>query len=67
MRALRDAMDRELTAESGIHPRFEGEFRDGWLLADFGAVVVHVFSEEARAYYRLEELWSEAPVALHVQ
>jgi ribosome-associated protein len=34
----------------------------GWLLVDFGGVVLHVFSPEAREYYRLDKLWSDAPV-----
>lgn len=67
MRAFRDAADSTLAAESAAHPRFEGEFEDGWVLADFGATIVHVFSPDARTYYRLEELWADAPTILHVQ
>ena len=67
MRAFRDTMDSTLAAESAAHPRFEGVFEDGWVLADFGATIVHVFSPDARAHYRLEELWAEAPTILHVQ
>lgn len=48
-------------------PRLEGEARDGWMLADFGSVVVHIFSNAQRDYYRLEELWDDAKVLLHVQ
>ncbi len=37
-----------------------------WLLLDYGSVVVHVFSPEARDYYRLERLWEEATTLLHM-
>jgi ribosome-associated protein len=39
------------------------EGRDGanWVLVDYGTVVVHVFREESRSFYRLENLWGDAP------
>jgi ribosome-associated protein len=47
--------------------RKEGEARDGWLVVDYGDVVVHLFSPDQREYYQLEELWSEGKVLLRVQ
>ena len=45
----------------------EGEARDGWVVVDFGDVVVHLFSAEQRRYYDLEELWKDGRVLLKVQ
>ena len=67
MRAVRDLLDRELKAVVGRRPLIEGEAADAWVLADFGDVVAHVFSEDGRAYYQLEDFWTEAPVVLRVQ
>ena len=47
--------------------RKEGEARHGWLVVDYGDVVLHLFSPDQRSYYKLEELWNEGKVLLRLQ
>ena len=47
--------------------RVEGQPQEGWLVLDYGDVVVHLFSPDQRKYYDLEELWSDVKVLLRVQ
>jgi len=55
-------------AELGIHSRGrEGNADSGWLLLDFGDVIVHIFGPMEREFYRLERLWSEAPTVVYLQ
>lgn len=47
--------------------RLEGQPQDGWLLVDYGDVIVHLFSPDRRDFYRLEELWGNGKVLLRLQ
>jgi ribosome-associated protein len=42
--------------------RVEGSAEGGWILMDYLDVVAHIFTPQAREFYRLEHLWGEAPV-----
>ena len=58
---IADAIRDELKAE-GVRPlHVEGVAESGWVLLDFGDVLMHVFLEETRVYYALERLWGDAP------
>lgn len=65
--ALVDSVQREIRTRHKLRARTEGESQHGWVLADYGDVILHVFSPERRTYYRLEDLWSEGKVLLHLQ
>jgi ribosome-associated protein len=61
-KAIHDAIHLGMKSEHGILPRrVEGLSQGRWILMDYLDVVVHVFTPETREYYRLEQLWGEAP------
>ena len=66
LRAVTDALE-EASRTAGVSMREEGAMTSGWVLVDFGDVIVHLFSMEKRAYYDLEELWSRAQEVVHIQ
>jgi len=55
--ALQEYLEKDFL-EHGVKLRHrEGSGDNGWMLLDFGDVIVHIFSPDQRAYYRLEDLW----------
>lgn len=66
IRALADACEKAMKEDHGELPHHvEGHRQGTWVLMDFSSVVVHIFNEEAREFYDLERLWSDAaPVDL---
>jgi ribosome-associated protein len=61
-KAIHDAIHEALKKEHRLLPRrVEGDREARWVLMDYLDAVVHIFTPEAREYYRLEQLWGEAP------
>ena len=62
VRTIVDEVERQVKVASGRSPhRVEGLSDATWVLLDYGDFLVHVFGDEARGYYDLEHLWSDAP------
>ena len=60
--AIWDEVHGRLKQENGLLPRsVEGATAGTWIIADYLDVVLHVFTPDARGYYRLEELWGDVP------
>jgi ribosome-associated protein len=61
-KAIYDEVRERMKREGGSVPgHVHGERDASWILADYLDVVLHVFTPEAREYYRLEELWGDVP------
>ena len=61
LETITQAIREELRAENVRPLHSEGVADSGWVLLDYGDVLVHVFLAETRAYYALERLWGDAP------
>lgn len=57
LRSLADEVEFQMKQKFDIECKAEG--RDGWILLDYASVIVHVFTGEARDFYKLDKLWSE--------
>ena len=61
-KAIHDAIHQTMKDEHGVLPRrVEGLREARWILMDYLDVVVHIFTPDARDFYRLEQLWGEVP------
>jgi len=61
LQTITDAIRGELKGEGVRLLHVEGVAESGWILLDYGDVLMHVFLEDTRAYYALEHLWGDAP------
>ena len=66
-RAILDEVQKQAKAVGGRCLHVEGEPDSGWVLLDYGYVVVHIFDPELRTYYNLEELWKQARLVVRIQ
>lgn len=61
LRAMADEIERVLKAEFGERMlRADGLDEGRWIVQDFGTIIVHLFDEDTRAFYSLENLWADA-------
>ncbi|MBN2304876.1 MAG: ribosome silencing factor [Anaerolineae bacterium] len=68
LKAIVEHIALETKQQHNIRPwRMDGQASGGWVLLDFGDVVVHAFLPERRSYYDFEGLWREAPVMVRIQ
>jgi ribosome-associated protein len=58
---MAEEIDAALRAEGDHRLGIEGYEASRWVVQDYGDVVVHLFDDDARLYYALEELWADAP------
>jgi ribosome-associated protein len=67
LNALADGVVERSRLEHQKKGRIVGSMDSGWMIVDYGDIVVHLFDADLRQYYRLEELWDEGKVLLRVQ
>ncbi len=66
-KAILEEVEKQSKAAGGRCLHVEGETASGWVLLDYGSVVVHIFDPELRVYYNLEGLWKEARLVVRIQ
>ena len=60
VKALADELEFEMKQRHGVLPRGVEGRATGWILLDYGTVLVHIFLQEQREYYNLERLWEDS-------
>lgn len=67
LRAVQRDVDDGMRRQ-GINPiRVEGAYESGWILMDYGDIIVHIFGKQERDFYNLDTLWSAAQPVLVIQ
>jgi ribosome-associated protein len=67
LRTIYDEIEHSLKKEKVLPHHHEGTIDSGWLLLDYGDVIVHIFGALEREYYQLDKLWSMAKPVLRIQ
>jgi ribosome-associated protein len=65
--AIWQGIDEVLRAKDVVPHHNEGTPDSGWMLADFGSVIVHIFAPLERDYYQLDKLWDKAIPVVRIQ
>ncbi len=64
--ALADYVESGIRNDCHLHGAIQGVTGGGWMLIDYGDVIVHIFSPDRRSYYSLEDLYKESKVLLRL-
>ena len=67
MSAVAEDLEIEMKSKGINKFRKEGSANSGWVVVDFGDIVVHLFGKDEREYYALDDIWSEAQQLLRIQ
>lgn len=67
VQSLADEAENAARTKLGIKTKARGLPESGWMTVDLDDIVVHIFSPDQRAYYRLEELWDEGKVLVRLK
>jgi ribosome-associated protein len=68
LEAVVQAVEGDTKKAHNVRPyHVDGKADEGWVLVDYSDVIVHVFMDEKRRYYNLEDFWREATVVVNIQ
>lgn len=67
LKAIADSVEVGLKEEGSVPLAVDGRGLASWVVLDYGDVIVHIMSEEARSYYALEHLWGDARTLTPIQ
>ena len=65
--AIYNEIMHSLKSEGLLPHHREGTVDSGWILLDYGDVIIHIFAPTERDYYQLDELWSQASPVVRIQ
>jgi ribosome-associated protein len=65
--AISEEIEARLKKAGAVPLHSEGSTGSGWMLLDYGYLVIHVFSQTMREYYQLEKLWEQANTIIRIQ
>lgn len=65
--AIREEIHNTLKKQGHLPLHKEGTAESGWILADYGSVIIHVMAIPEWDYYRLDQLWAKAPAVVRIQ
>ena len=67
LQTIHDEIESVLKKEGVVPYHFEGTMDSGWMIIDYGDVIVHIFATEERDFYKLDKLWGESTPLLTIQ